>query len=1041
MSSGNISAVAIRHPIPPIVLFIVLIIAGIVAYFSLDVTGNPDLDFPVVTVTVSRPGAAPSEMEVQVTKLVEDAVSSIVGLDHVSSDITDGLSNTVLEFKIGYDTDRAVNDVRNAISRIRANLPSDIYEPQVERQDVTGDEILTYAVASDTRSVEELSWLIDNEISRAITHVPGVGATDRFGGLDREIRINLDPNRLMARGITADEVNSQLRALNVDLPGGRGAVGTKEQSIRTLGSARTVEELANTEITIPVYFGTFAGSAAKVRLSDLGTVTDGTSEMRYISRYDGQPTVGFSIRRAPHSSEVTIAKGVDEEIGKLSKQYPDVHFNLIFDNVKYTKQSFAGSVEALVLGSFLAVLVVWWFLRDGRATFISALAMPLSTIPTFLVMKWFGFSLNGVTLLALSLVVGILVDDAIVEIENIVRHIRMGKRPFQAALEAADEIGLAVVATTMTIVVVFLPVSFMSGIVGQYFKSFGVTVAVAVLFSLLVARLITPLMAAYMLKPAQPDHHSEDGRWMRQYSRLLGWSMSHRWLTVLAGVGIFAVSLVMAAMLPSGFVPPSDNGLSTVQVILPPGATLAETDATTQMVGNILAKRPEVLHVWTRAGRNNQLRNGAVTAILKPKSERMSKQDFEAAVTPDLNRVPGAHIGFNSSIGWGAKDISVLLTSNDGPALERFSNQVLDDMRQQPFLANVTSTAALLRPEIQIRPFFDRAAEQGVSVAAIGQVAKIATLGDLDTSVAKFNLGDRQVPIRVQIDPKYRSDMDVVENLRVRTSAGDLLPLRAVASIGMGAGAVEIERFDRARKIAVEADLRGIEVGEAMKKIDELPSMAHMPPGISKPAYGQTQEMQNMMIGFAIALATAFLLILAVLILLFRNFFQPLTIMTALPLSFGGAFAALMIGHMSLSLPALIGILMLMGIVTKNSILLVEYAIVSMRDRGMSRREALLDAGAKRARPIIMTTIAMVAGMVPIAIGVGNDSSFQQPMATAVIGGLITSTLLSLVFVPAVFTIVDDINKWLSPKFGRFITPKEGAPHAAPLHPVVKSAE
>ncbi|MEE3625770.1 efflux RND transporter permease subunit [Nitrospirillum sp. BR 11752] len=1041
MSSGNISAVAIRHPIPPIVLFIVLIIAGLVSYFTLNVTQNPDIDFPVVTVSVSRPGAAPSEMEIQVTKLVEDAVSSIVGLDHVSSTITDGLSNTVLEFKIGYDTDRAVNDVRNAVARIRSNLPSDIYEPQVERQDATGDELLTYAVSSDTRSVVELSWLIDNEISRAITHVPGVGATDRFGGLDREIRINLDPNRLMARGITADEVNSQLRALNVDLPGGRGAVGAKEQSIRTLGSARTVEELANTEITVPIFVGTFNGSAAKVRLSDLGTVTDGTSEMRFISRYDGQPTVGFSIRRAPHSSEVTIAQGVDEEIRKLQEQYPDVHFNLIFDEVKYTKQSFADSVEALVLGSVLAVLVVWWFLRDGRATFISALAMPLSVIPTFLAMKWLGFSLNGITLLALSLVVGILVDDAIVEIENIVRHIRMGKRPFQAALEAADEIGLAVVATTMTIVVVFLPVSFMDGIVGQFFKSFGLTVAVAVLFSLLVARLITPLMAAYMLKPNQKDHDQGGGPWITRYMGLLNWSMRHRWLTVLAGVGIFAVSLVMAAMLPSGFVPPSDNGLSTVQVVLPPGVTLAETDATTQMVAQILAKRPEVLHVWSRAGRNNQLRNGAVTAILKPRSERMSKQEFEAAVTPELNRVPGAHIGFNSSIGWGAKDISVLLTSNDGPALERFSNQVLDEMRQQNFLANVTSTAALLRPEIQIRPFFDRAAEQGVSVAAIGQVAKIATLGDLDTSVAKFNLGDRQVPIRVQIDPKYRSDLDVMENLRVRTSAGDLLPLRAVAEIGMGAGAVQIERFDRARKLAVEADLRGMDVGEAMKKINELPSMAHMPPGISKPAYGQSQEMQNMMIGFIIALATAFLLILAVLILLFRNFFQPVTIMTALPLSFGGAFAALMIGHMSLSLPALIGILMLMGIVTKNSILLVEYAIVSMRDRGMNRREALLDAGAKRARPIIMTTIAMVAGMVPIAFGLGNDSSFQQPMATAVIGGLITSTLLSLVFVPAVFTIVDDIQHWMAPKFSRFITPKDGPPHAVPLHPVVKSAE
>lgn len=1025
--SGNISAVAIRHPIPPIVLFIVLMVAGLVSYFQMDVAGNPDIDFPVVTVTVSRPGAAPSELETQVTKKVEDAVSSLIGLDHVTSSITDGQSETVLEFKVGYDTDRAVNDVRNAVSRIRSDLPQDIYEPRVERQDVTGNELLTYALSSSTRSVEEISWLIDNTISRAVSRVPGVGATERFGGLDREIRINLDPTRLMARGVTADEVNNQLRSLNVDLPGGRGAVGSQEQSIRTLGSARTVEDLANTEIAVDA-------TGAKVRLRDLGTVVDGTSEMRYLSRYDGQPTVGFTIRRAPHSSEISIAKGVSAVVADMEKAYPDVRFNLIYDNVKYTQHSFDASVEALVLGALLAVAVVWWFLRDIRATFISALAMPLSTIPTFLAMKWCGFSLNGVTMLALSLVVGILVDDAIVEIENIVRHIRDGKRPYKAALEAADEIGLAVVATTMTIVVVFLPVSFMSGIVGQYFKSFGITVAVAVLFSLLVARLLTPLMAAYLLTPNQKEH--EDGPWVGRYLRLLGWSLRHRWLTVLAGFIILLFSGFLLTQLPSGFIPPSDNDMSMVEVILPPGTTLAEADAATQRVGQILAKRPEVEHVWTRAGRNNQLRNGAVTAILKPRAQRaLSKQQFEAEVTPDLNKIPGAHISFQGS-GFGNKDISILLTGDNGPELETYADTVLAQMRTLPFLANVNSGASLLRPEIQIRPRFDRAAEQGVSVAAISQVAKIATLGDLDTSVAKFNLGDRQVPIRVELGMNNRSNLDMIENLRVRTASGALLPLKAVADIGMGAGAVQIDRFDRARQITLEADLRGKEVGDAMKIINALPAMAHMPPGIQQPNYGQSQEMANMMLNFAIALATAFVLILAVLVLLFRNFFQPLTIMTALPLSFGGAFIALMIGHMSLSMPALIGIMMLMGIVTKNSILLVEYAIVSIRDRGMSRREALLDAGAKRARPIIMTTIAMIAGMVPIAAGWGTDSSFRAPMAVAVIGGLVTSTLLSLVFVPAVFTIMDDIQRWAAPKFGRLVTPREEPGHPVQGHPV-----
>jgi len=1029
MSRGNISAVAIRNPVPTIVLFIILTLAGLISFWRMDITGNPDIDFPVVNVNVSRPGAAPSELEQEVTKKIEDAVSNITGIDHVQSTVTDGNSNTTIEFKIGYNTDRAVNDVRDAVSRIRSDLPQDIYEPQVQRLDVTGDSILYYSVTSTHRTVEQLSWLIDSEIGRTLKRVDGVGEVERLGGLQREIRVNLDPTRMMALGVTAGEVNQQLQQLNVDMPGGRGAVGATEQSIRTLGRAQSVEDLRHLELAIP--------GSRTVRLSDIAEVVDGTSELRGVSRLNGVPTVGFAINRAPNSSEVTIYDGVVKTLEELKKQYPDLTFKLIISNVKYTVDSYHASIEALLVGALLAVGVVWWFLRDSRATLISALAMPLSTIPTFLAMDMLGFTLNGITMLALALVVGILVDDAIVEIENIVRHMNQGKRPYQAALEAADEIGLAVVATTMTIVVVFLPVSFMPGIPGQYFRSFGITVAVAVLFSLLVARLLTPLMAAYLLNPVTHPE-PEAGRWTRRYIHALDWCLHHRKTTIVAGLLFFIVSIGLTAALPSGFLPNQDIGFSNLQMEMPPGTNLQQMDEMVQRASLILNAQPEVEVTWSRAGRGGQVRKGSIIVLLKDRSERVHQKDFETRVLPELQKLPGIRFSFNSTGGFGNRDVSIMLTSENGPLLDAHAAAVLAEMQKLSILKNVSTTAPLQRPEIQIKPMFDRAAEQGVSVFAIGQVAKVATLGEIDTNSAKFNLGDRLVPIRVQLNQDMRSDLDVLANLRVRTNSGATVPVSAVAEISMGSGAVQIDRFDRARRVSIQADLNGAELGDAMKAINALPSMSHMPAGVSKPAYGGSEQMQILFMGFIVALGTAFLLIIAVLVLLFHNFFQPVTIMMALPLSLGGAVIFLLICGMSISMPALIGILMLMGIVTKNSILLVEYAIVAMRDHGMGRLEALLDAGAKRARPIIMTTIAMIAGMVPIAVGWGADTEFRQPMAVAVIGGLVTSTLLSLVFVPTFFTLMDDFQRIMSPLFRRLITPKEPE---LPLRPHVVDGE
>jgi multidrug efflux pump subunit AcrB len=1049
----NISAVSIRHPIPPIVLFILLTVAGLISFLSLDITDNPDIDVPMVSVTVSRPGAAPSEMEIQVTKKIEDAVAGLGSIDHIQSTVTDGSSVTTVEFAIGSSTDRAVNDVRDAVSKVRQNLPQDILEPVVERINVAGEPVVYYSVLMPGMNTEQLSWLVDNEIARAMLSVKGVALVQRIGGVDREVRIELDPERLIALGITADAVNAQLVGLNIDIPGGRGTIGGAEQSIRTLGSARTVEDLRNTEISLP--------SGRKARLSELGKVVDGPAEQRQAARYDGVQVVSFNVQRSPNTSDVTIFDGIQKQIAALKQRYPGIEFKEIFASVQFTKDTYQASVEALSIGALLAILVVFWFLRDWRATMISAAAMPLSAIPTFSVMKLLGFTLNGISLLALSLVVGILVDDAIVEIENIVRHIRQGKRPFDAALEAADEIGLAVIATTATIIVVFLPVSFMGGVPGQFFRQFGITVAVAVFFSLLVARLITPMMAAYLLK-SHPEETPP--RWLSLYLRALRWSMGqrwlslpdfrlrlgarslpvpalrwqfgHRWFVMIGATLIFFGSVALIPFIPTGFFPDVDIGQSELHIELPPGATLADSLAVTGRMSEMLRTRPEVAHVLVSAGGSGDIRKANLFVKLVPPSQRkLTQKQFESDLRPMLLAVPGIRFSF-AGTGFSDKDVSVILSGDDGPALERVSERLLAEVQTVTQVVNVSSTASLQRPEVLIKPMFDRAAREGVSVQQIGRVAMLATLGDLDQNLAKFNMGDRQIPIRVQLDPAARDDVETIRNLRVMTATGASVPLKSVADVTMGAGPAQIDRFDRSRKIAIEGDLlAGAEIGPVLDKIYALPVLQDLPPEVHLSKYGNAEQMGVLMKDFGTALAASLLLIFAVLVLLFGNFFQPPTIMMALPLSIGGALVALMIAHKAISMPAMIGLLMLMGIVTKNSILLVEYAIVAIRDRGLSRTEALIDAGRKRARPILMTTVAMIAGMMPIAAGLGADSDFRSPMAIAVVGGLVTSTLLSLVVIPAVFTVFDDLQRWVVPKLKRLLATDHGH------EPVLPSAE
>lgn len=1037
----NFSAWSIRKPVPSILLFVVLCVLGLLSFSKLPVTRFPNIDVPLVSVTVTQSGAAPAELESQVSKRVEDAVANITGVKHVMSTLTDGSSVTMIEFRLETDTDRAVNDVKDAIAKVRADLPRQIDEPVIQRIDVEGQSILTYGAASAGMTLEQLSWHVDDVVARELQGLKGVGRVERYGGVDREIRISLDPDRLLALGTTAGEVNRQIRATNVDLAGGRGEVGGQEQAIRTLAGARTVAELAESKITLT--------GGREVRLKELGRVEDSNSEPRAFGRLDKQPVVTFAVFRSKGSSELSVKDVVSAKVDELNKRFPDIALKPIDDAVAYTHGNYEAAMETLLEGAALAVLVVFVFLRNWRATLITAIALPLSAIPTFWAMELMGFSLNLVSLLGITLVTGILVDDAIVEIENIVRHMKMGKSPYRAAMEAADEIGLAVIAITLTIVAIFAPVSFMGGVAGQYFRQFGLTVAVAVLFSLLVARLITPMMAAYLMKPVK-HQDAKDGFVMRAYTGFLHATLAKRripvlprldgsggwrklpfntaYLTLLVGFGFLFASIQATSLLPTGFIPDEDTSRVVASVELPPGATLEDTRVSTDAIVDKLREIPEVTRVFVLGGASptgqREVRRASIFIILKPKSEREIRQkELKVTIADKLASVPDVRAWYVNERG--EREMAFSILSKDGAALDEAVARIEAKMRKVDGYLNVASAGSLSRPELRVTPKLEQAANLGVTPEAISEAIRVATIGDIGANLAKFNAGDRLVPIRVQLDEAARTDIRNIAALRVTNTSGVSIPLTAVAEIGFGEGPSSIDRYDRVRRATIGADLkRGFELGTAQETFNKIVEEVGLPEGVRIAATGDAEIQGEVVQGFIQAMTTGLMLVLAVLILLFGSVFQPITILLSLPLSFGGVVIALLATQNPVSMPVYIGLLMLMGIVTKNAIMLVDFAVEEVA-RGKDRLTALLEAGRKRARPIVMTTIAMAAGMLPSAYGVGDGGEFRAPMAIAVIGGLIVSTVLSLVFVPSFYTVMDDLSRLTGFLFGRFFSKAE----------------
>lgn len=1126
----NFSAWAIRNPVPPILLFVVLCALGAWSFMGLPITKFPNIDVPVISVQISDSGTAPSELETQVTKKIEDSIAGLTGVKHITSTITDGLSTTAVEFRLEVNTDRALNDVKDAVAKIRGDLPKSIDEPIVQRVDVEGQSIITYAASSPAKTPEELSWFIDDVMIRELQGLKGVGRVERIGGVKREVQVRLDPDRLMALGITASAVNAQIRDTSVDLSGGKGEVGGQNQAIRTLASARSIEDLSDTRIAL--------GNGREVRLSELGTVVDRWEEPKSFARLDGRPVVAFAIYRAKGASDASVSDVVRERVDQLERVHPDVVMSRIDDAVVYTYGNYESAMDTLVEGAILAIIVVLLFLRDMRATLIAAVALPLSAIPTFWALSMLGFSLNLVSLLGITLVTGILVDDAIVEIENIVRHIRMGKKPYRAALEAADEIGLAVIAISVTIIAIFAPVSFMGGVAGQYFKQFGLTVAVAVFFSLLVARLITPMMAAFFMRtpwigdgsdgrpvyrgvvrmfarkaissipiaaivvagfwwaatsgwfigegaargyartaaawllsgdalrwaavvggialavalyrtwlarPHPEEHH--DGPVMKVYTGLLGASLWHLPLpftrnaegrrrrfplmpivTIAAGIWIYLVAMDATKYLPTGFMPNVDESRIVTSVELPPGSPLQETTVVTDAITTELRKLPEVKSVFVMGGTSPtgtlETRRASIIVNLVPKTERTRSQKTMQLVIQDvLAGIPDIRTYFVNERG--DREATVGILGRDGEKVAKAAGDLEAAMRREPMFSNPAALASFARPEIRITPMVDQAADLGISTQAISDTVRVATMGDAGGNLAKFTVGDRQVPIRVELEEGARGDLATLSALMVPTASGASVPLTAVAAVDFGQGPSTIERYDRERLVKVGTDMApGFTSGQGMEWILASSAAKTLPEGVRIQETGDAEIQAEVFSGFAVAMVSGIMMVFVVLILLFNSVFQPITILASLPLSVGGVVGALLVTNNALSMPVIIGILMLMGIVTKNAIMLVDFA-VEREKHGLSQIDAVIDAGRKRARPIVMTTIAMAAGMLPAAYGVGQGGEFRAPMAIAVIGGLLVSTVLSLLFIPSVYVIMDYASRGIAWAFRIVARPNE----------------
>ena len=998
----NFAGWSLRNPIPSILFFALLTFAGLYGFKNLHIQDLPDIDLPSVNAELSLPGASTVQLETEVARKVEDSIAAIAGIKHINTTITDGLVSINVQFVLDKNLSDALLETKDAIDRIRSDLPPNLEEPVISADRIGSSALMVYAVSSTGMGGDELSWFTDDVIAKKILSVDGVGKFERIGGTDREIKIEIDPVKLASLNVTAADVSQTLKSVQTEASGGRSRLDGQEQLIRTVTTVSTAPELS--ELVIP------SSDGRTVRLEQVARVLDTHAERSQLSLLDGKEVVGFNVYRAKGADEVKIAGKVHKALARLEKEHPEIKLTQVNNTVNYTITQYEGSMSMLYEGALLAVIVVWFFLRDWRATLISATALPLSIIPTYAVMNWLGYSLNTLTLLAQAVVVGILVDDAIVEIENIVRHKRMGKPVFTAVSDAVSEIALAVIATTFTIVAVFLPTSLMEGVGGLFFKQFGWTVVISVLFSLLVARLLTPVMALWFLKD-DVHPHKPDGFAMRTYINVVEWCLDHGKTTFALAFAYMVLTYMLASGLSTGFIPASDEGYTRIGIELPPGSSIEQSRQTAEELRGVLGDVKGIANVFCvvgESGNSGETDKSSMTLVFTPMGERPSQTEIENAVRQKLKLVAGARF----SLGSENDGLNVIFAGDNADALNSTVPAFEKELRTLGYLNNIKSTASLQKKEIIVRPNIKRSAELGVTASDIALTLRVATAGDYDSFLAKLNLDNRQVYIRTYMSDADVSDLSVISNLRIPARDGSTA-LSNIAEISTGNGPSVINRYDRMRYVTVSADIGTVPLGKAIDDAKALPSMKHIPDSVQIIDGGDAELMNELFSGFGVAMLTGILCMYCVLVLLFKDFLQPVSILSALPLSIGGSVAALILSGAELSLVALIGMVMLMGIVTKNSILLADYAIMNMKEHDMPLTGALLDACHKRAQPIVMTTVAMIAGMMPIMLGFGDDASFRRPMAFAVTGGLLTSTFLSLLIVPVVFKFIHETEKRL----------------------------
>lgn len=1006
----NISSWSINNPIPVVLLFILITIIGLHSFQNMRIQNMPDVELPLVTVNVTQQGAASSYIENDIIRKLENALSSVQGVKHITASIQDGSATIFIEFHIEKKLQEGIDDVRDAVARVRTNLPAEMDEPIIAKYDIADLPVLAYTVQSSHMDEQSLSWFVDNTVSKSLLSIKGVGAVNRIGGATRHISVDIDPARLLALKVSAADISRQLRITQMEASAGRTDSALQELQARMVATVDSAAALAQMNIIL--------SDGRHVRLDQIASVQDTVAEQRSAAFLNGKQVVAFEIARTKGGSEVDIMHLARERLADLQKQYPGIVISEAFNYVTPAVENYDASMQLMYEGALLAIIVVWGFLRNTRATLLAAVALPLSVIPTFAIMDMMGFTLNMVTLISLSLVVGVLVDDAIVEIENIIRHLGMNKSPRQASRDAADEIGMAVIATTFTLIAVFLPTAFMPGIIGRFFVQFGWTVAIAVFFSLVVARMLTPLMAAHLLKST--THTPVQARWEQFFSQAAQWCMAHRVKTLAITFGLFiAIIGGLGPHLSTGFMPADDQAQTVVHLTLPTGSTFAHTAEYVKKAEALISPHLHVRSIYTAIGSDNndgsmmagEPHKARLTLALSPRNERngLTRQNIEAQLRESLDILTGVRVSVAS--GGNAEKYMFALSSDDEKILITYTNQVMKDIRALPGIGKVTSNADLLRPEMIIQPDFARAAQMGVTHEAIADTLRVATLGDYDQYLTKLNLGQRQIPVVVRLTKEAREDVALLSHLTVPGTHGPVM-LSNIATIQMSAAVEQINRYDRQRAVTIEVELNGMELGEVENKIHQLSVMQRLPSGISNVRTGDAELMEELMSGFSVTIGAGILCIYVVLILLFKDFLQPLTILTALMLSIPGAILSLFLTQMAFSMPAILGLIMLMGVATKNAILLVEYAARKMIDEKISRVDALIDAGKKRTRPIVMTTIAMGGGMLPVALGIGADPTFRSPMAIVVIGGLITSTFLSLLVVPVVFLCIDDLRIW-----------------------------